>query len=74
MEEKKKDIQKDTLKPVTKVNSQLDKELQEWEVESTESGWWGKYSQIEHPSFRIALAIEKEDSKPFRNALDQKDV
>jgi hypothetical protein len=38
MEEKKKDIQKDTLKPVTKVNSQLDKELQEWEVESTESG------------------------------------
>lgn len=38
MEEKKKDIQKDTLKPVTEVNSQLDKELQEWEVESTESG------------------------------------
>ena len=40
MEEKKKDIQKDTLKPVTKVNTKLDKELQEWEVESTESGWW----------------------------------
>lgn len=39
-EKKKKDIQKDTLKPVTKVNSKLDKELQEWEVESTESGWW----------------------------------
>ena len=38
MEEKKKDIQKDTLKPVTKVNSKLDRELQEWEVESTESG------------------------------------
>jgi hypothetical protein len=38
MEEKKKDIQKDTLKPITKVNSKLDKELQEWEVESTESG------------------------------------
>jgi hypothetical protein len=38
MEVKKKDIQKDTLKPVTEVNSQLDKELQEWEVESTESG------------------------------------
>jgi hypothetical protein len=40
MEEKKKkkDIQKGTLKPVTKVNSKLDKELQEWEVESTESG------------------------------------
>jgi hypothetical protein len=38
MEVKKKDIQKDTLKPVTEVNSQLNKELQEWEVESTESG------------------------------------
>ena len=33
MEEK--DIQKETLKPITKVNSKLDKELQEWEVEST---------------------------------------
>lgn len=41
MEEKKKDIQKYTLKPITKVNSKLDKELQEWEVESTTSdGWW----------------------------------
>lgn len=39
MEEKKKDIQKETLKPVTKVNSKLDKELQEWEVESTTGGW-----------------------------------
>ena len=39
MEEKKKDLQKDTLKPITKVNSKLDKELQEWEVESIESGW-----------------------------------
>ena len=38
MEEKKKDIQKDTLKPITKVNSKLDKELQEWEVESTKDG------------------------------------
>jgi hypothetical protein len=36
MEEK--DIQKETLKPITKVNSKLDKELQEWEVESTTSG------------------------------------
>ncbi|HEU0144359.1 MAG TPA: hypothetical protein VFQ47_06205 [Nitrososphaera sp.] len=36
MEEK--DIQKATLKPVTKVNSKLDKELQEWEVESTKGG------------------------------------
>ena len=33
MEEK--DIQKETLKPISKVNSKLDKELQEWEVEST---------------------------------------
>ena len=27
-----------TLKPVNKVKSKLDKELQEWEVESTEDG------------------------------------
>jgi hypothetical protein len=25
------------------------------------------------PSFRIALAMEKEDWKPFHNALDKKD-
>jgi hypothetical protein len=37
-EEEKKDIQKDTLQPITKVNSKLDKELQEWEVDSTTSG------------------------------------
>ena len=36
MEEK--EIQKETLKPMTKVNSKLDKELQEWEVESTKGG------------------------------------
>ena len=36
--ENKKDIQKDTLNPVTKVNTKLDKELQEWEVESTKGG------------------------------------
>ena len=36
MEEK--DIQKETLKPITKVNSKLDKELQESEVESTKGG------------------------------------
>ena len=36
---KKKDVQKeDTLQPITKVNSKLDKELQEWEVDSTMSG------------------------------------
>jgi hypothetical protein len=33
-----KDIRKETLKPVTKVNSKLDKELQDWEVESTKGG------------------------------------
>jgi hypothetical protein len=32
------DIQKETLKPITKANSKLDKELQEWEVESTKGG------------------------------------
>jgi hypothetical protein len=26
------------LKPITKVSSKLDKELQEWEVESTKGG------------------------------------
>ncbi|HZB79649.1 MAG TPA: hypothetical protein VE264_00055 [Nitrososphaera sp.] len=36
--ENKKDIQKDTLQPVTKVNTKLDKELQELEVESTKGG------------------------------------
>jgi hypothetical protein len=36
MEEK--DIQKETLKPITRVNSKLDKELKEWEVESTKGG------------------------------------
>ena len=41
MEEKKKEIQKETLKPITKVNSKLDKELQKWEVESTTRGGWG---------------------------------
>jgi hypothetical protein len=25
------------------------------------------------PSFRIALAVEKEEWKPFRNALDKRD-
>jgi hypothetical protein len=33
-----KETQKETLNPVTKVNSKLDKELQEWEVESTKGG------------------------------------
>jgi hypothetical protein len=35
---KEKEAQKETLKPITKVNSKLDKELQEWEVESTKGG------------------------------------
>ncbi|HEX7031755.1 MAG TPA: hypothetical protein VF172_02025 [Nitrososphaera sp.] len=41
MEKKKKDnssIAKETLKPITKVNSGLDKEMQELEVESTKGG------------------------------------
>jgi hypothetical protein len=38
-EEKEGDVQKEsTLQPITKVNSKLDKELQEWEVESTKGG------------------------------------
>jgi hypothetical protein len=34
----KKDVQKETLKPITKVNSKEDKELQEQEIESTGGG------------------------------------
>lgn len=33
-----RDITKETLKPITKVHSKLDKELQELEVESTKGG------------------------------------
>ncbi|MDQ3837487.1 MAG: hypothetical protein M3270_11245 [Thermoproteota archaeon] len=34
-----RDVQKeDTLQPITKVGSKLDKELQEWEVESAKGG------------------------------------
>lgn len=36
--EEKKDLTKETLEPVTKVRSKLDKELQELEVESTKDG------------------------------------
>jgi len=37
--EKENDVQKEsTLQPITKVNTKLDKELQEWEVESTKGG------------------------------------
>jgi len=37
--EEAEDAQKEsTLQPITKVNSKLDKELQEWEVESTKGG------------------------------------
>jgi hypothetical protein len=36
--EKHDKITESTLKPVTKVKSKLDKELQEWEVESTKEG------------------------------------
>jgi hypothetical protein len=39
MEKKKKEVaQKDsTLQPITKPKTKLDKELQEWEVESTKT-------------------------------------
>ena len=36
--EEKKEIQKEVLKPITKVKSKEDKELQELEVESTGGG------------------------------------
>jgi hypothetical protein len=35
---KEKHIHKETSKPVTKVISKLDKELQKWEVQSTKGG------------------------------------
>ena len=38
VQKNKKDIQKDILNPVTKANTKLDKELQEWKVESTKRG------------------------------------
>jgi hypothetical protein len=34
----KKDIAKETLKPITKVKTELDRELEEWEVRSTKGG------------------------------------
>jgi hypothetical protein len=37
-EEKKKDVQNETLKPITKAKFRQDKELQELEVESTKGG------------------------------------
>jgi hypothetical protein len=38
-EERREDAQKEsTLQPITKTNSKLDKELQDWEVDSTMSG------------------------------------
>jgi hypothetical protein len=36
--EKHDELTEETLKPVNKVRSKLDKELQEWEVESTKDG------------------------------------
>jgi hypothetical protein len=37
-EERREDAQKEsTLQPITKANSKLDKELQDWEVDSTHS-------------------------------------
>jgi hypothetical protein len=38
-EERREEAQKEsTLQPITKANTKLDKELQEWEVESTKGG------------------------------------
>ena len=38
-EERREYAQKEsTLQPITKANSKLEKELQEWEVESTKGG------------------------------------
>ena len=37
-EEKIKEVQNETLKPITEVKSRQDKELQELEVESTKGG------------------------------------
>ena len=37
-EEKNKEIKESMLSPVTKVKTKLDKEMQEWEVDSTTSG------------------------------------
>ncbi len=37
-EEKEYAQKDDTLQPITKVNTKLDKELQDWEVDSTHSG------------------------------------
>jgi hypothetical protein len=36
--QEEKDIQKDTLKPITKAKSKVDKELQDLEVESSGGG------------------------------------
>lgn len=36
--EEKKTVAKEMLKPITKVKSELDKEMQESEVESTKGG------------------------------------
>ena len=40
-QQNEKDITKETLKPITKVKSQVDKQLQEQEVESTGGGMGG---------------------------------
>lgn len=36
--EKHDKVTEETLKPITKVKSNLDKEMQDWEVESTKEG------------------------------------
>ena len=40
-DERREEAQKESmLQPITKPNSKLDKELQEWEVDSTHSAGW----------------------------------
>ncbi|MFZ0512394.1 MAG: hypothetical protein WAM14_12365 [Candidatus Nitrosopolaris sp.] len=45
------DVEKETLKPITKAKSKEDKELQEWEVESTGGGLGGRRRIIFLPLF-----------------------
>jgi hypothetical protein len=54
---KKKNITEETLKPITKVNSRLDKELQELEVESTRR--WGPQPVSLHETQIAAEAIPR---------------
>jgi hypothetical protein len=62
MEEKKKE---DTLKPITKVSSKLDKEMQEWEVESTTSGgwWWCDQKKSQESKKPTSISLSPKDAR-----------